>query len=67
MEAGRRLLIVESGEELTAVSVDGFGERIEAPLRPLTGVLARVPGLLGSSLMGDGRVLMVLDVPELIG
>ncbi|MGA0605154.1 chemotaxis protein CheA [Phenylobacterium sp. VNQ135] len=62
-----QVMIVESGEELAAVSVDGFGERIEAPLRPLTGVLARVPGLLGSSLMGDGRVLMVLDVPELIG
>ncbi|MCR5874532.1 chemotaxis protein CheA [Phenylobacterium sp. J426] len=62
-----KVMIVRSGDQLAAVSVDAFGERIEAPLRPLAGVLARVPGLLGSSLLGDGRVLMVLDVPELIG
>jgi two-component system chemotaxis sensor kinase CheA len=62
-----KVMIVRTGDELAAVSVDAFGDRIEAPLRPLAGVLARVPGLLGSSLLGDGRVLMVLDVPELIG
>ncbi|MCR5881121.1 chemotaxis protein CheA [Phenylobacterium sp. J367] len=66
-ERDLKVMIIRSGDELAAVSVDAFGDRIEAPLRPLAGVLARVPGVLGSSLLGDGRVLMVLDIPELIG
>jgi len=62
-----KLIFVRAGEDLTAVVVDQFGERIEAPLRPMTGLLARVPGVSGTTLLGDGRVLMVLDLPELIG
>lgn len=65
--ADLKVMIVRAGDEFAAVSVERFLERIEAPLRPPAGMLARVPGLLGSSLLGDGRVLMVLDVPELIG
>jgi two-component system chemotaxis sensor kinase CheA len=61
------VLIVRAGGELVAVAVDAFGERLESPLRPMTGLLAGAPGLTGATLLGDGRVLMVLDVPELIG
>jgi two-component system chemotaxis sensor kinase CheA len=35
-------------------------------VRPMTGLLSGMPGLLGTALMGDGRVLMVLDLPELM-
>jgi two-component system chemotaxis sensor kinase CheA len=65
--ADLKLIFVRAGEDLVAVAVDRIGERIEAPLRPMTGVLARVPGVSGTTLLGDGRVLMVLDLPELIG
>ena len=61
------VLIVRAGGELAAVAVDSFGERIESPLRPMSGLLAGAPGLAGATLLGDGRVLMVLDIPELIG
>lgn len=66
-QAETRVLIVNAGDDLAAVAVDGFGERIESPLRPMTGLLARAPGVAGTTLLGDGRVLMVLDLPELIG
>ncbi|WP_374471169.1 chemotaxis protein CheA [Phenylobacterium sp.] len=62
-----KLMIVQAGDDVAAVSVDAFGARLEAPLRPMAGLLSRVPGLAGTTLMGDGRVLMVLDMPELIG
>jgi two-component system chemotaxis sensor kinase CheA len=62
-----RLLIVQAGDEPHAIAVDAFGERIEAPLRPMTRLLAGVPGLVGSTLLGDGRVLMVLDLEALVG
>ncbi|RAK57548.1 chemotaxis protein CheA [Phenylobacterium deserti] len=62
-----KLMVVEAGADLAAVAVDDFGERLEAPLRPMDGLLSRLPGMAGATLLGDGRVLMVLDVAELIG
>jgi chemotaxis protein histidine kinase CheA len=32
----------------------------------MTGLLAGMRGMLGHALLGDGRVLMVLNVPELV-
>lgn len=65
-EAELKLIIVQTGEELAAVAVDRFGQRLEAPIRSMAGLLARVPGLAGTTQLGDGRVLMVLDLAELI-
>lgn len=62
-----KLMIVQAGDDLAAVAVDRFGERLEAPLRPMAGMLAKAPGLAGTTLLADGRVLLVLDLPELIG
>ena len=41
--------------------------KIDVLLRPMTGLLATMPGILGTALLGDGRVLMILDLPELVG
>lgn len=62
-----KVLIIQAGEDLAAICVDAFGERLETPLRPMTGLLSRAPGLAGTALMGDGRVLMVLDLEALMG
>ena len=62
-----RVLIVALGDQIVGLAVDGFDGRHEILLRPLSGLLAAMPGLLGGALMGDGRVLMVLDLPGLIG
>ncbi|EJL26225.1 chemotaxis protein CheA [Novosphingobium sp. AP12] len=48
-----------------ALRVDGFGERIDTVLRPPRGILAAAPGVIGSAVLGDGGVLLVLDLPEL--
>jgi two-component system, chemotaxis family, sensor kinase CheA len=62
-----KVLIASVDAESVGIEVDDFGDRIDVLLRPMTGILASVPGILGSALLGDGRVLMVLNVPELIG
>ena len=62
-----RVLVLALGDQFVGLVVDGFDGRHEILLRPLSGLLAAMPGLLGGALMGDGRVLMVLDVPGLIG
>ncbi|AQR72823.1 chemotaxis protein CheA [Sphingomonas sp. LM7] len=60
-----KLLVTRSGGERVALKVDGFAERIDTLVRPSSGILAGVPGVTGSTLLGDGGVLLVLDLPAL--
>ena len=58
---------VRAGPDLVGVAVDGFGERMDVMLRPMAGLLAGIPGYVGTALMGDGSVLMIVDLAGLIG
>ena len=60
-----KVLIVASGDQRVGVEVDGVGERLDVLLRPMSGLLASMRGVLGTALLGDGGVLLVLDLPEL--
>jgi two-component system chemotaxis sensor kinase CheA len=60
------IVIAQLGGELGAVQVDRIGERIDVILKPLDGLLAGLPGLAGSTLLGDGSVLLVLDLAEFV-
>ena len=60
------IVIARLDGELGAVQVDRIGERMDVILKPLEGLLSGVPGLAGSTLLGDGSVLLVLDLGELI-
>jgi two-component system chemotaxis sensor kinase CheA len=48
------------------LEVDKVGERLDIILKPLDGLLAGTPGISGTTLRGDGRVLLVLDIPEML-
>ena len=61
-----RLLVTEADKEPVALQVDGFEQRIDALVRERSGLLSGVPGVMGTALMGDGGVLLVLDLPELV-
>jgi two-component system chemotaxis sensor kinase CheA len=52
--------------QLNAFQVDGFGARLDVMLKPMDGLLAGMRGIAGTTLLGDGRVLIVLDLPELL-
>jgi two-component system chemotaxis sensor kinase CheA len=60
-----KVLIVALGDQRVGVEVDGVGERLDVLLRPMSGLLASMRGVLGTALLGDGGVLLVLDLPEL--
>ena len=60
------VLVVRLGEEAVGLLVDDFHETVEIILKPMTGVLASLSAFAGSALMGDGSVLLVLDVKELL-
>ncbi|MBK3404762.1 chemotaxis protein CheA [Methylorubrum populi] len=55
------LLVVRAAGETVALEVDRFEERIDAIVRPPSGLVGAMPGVGGTTLLGDGRVLLVLD------
>jgi two-component system chemotaxis sensor kinase CheA len=62
--AGANVLIVSVGGQLGGLEVDRLGERLDVMLKAPEGILAGIPGIDGTTLLGDGRVLIVLDLGE---
>jgi len=60
------VVVVSIGAELGSLEVDRLGERIDVMLKPMDGLLSGMPGVAGTTLLGDGRVLIVLDLQELL-
>lgn len=60
------VVIAEAGGQLGGLEVDRLGERMDVMLKPMQGLLAGTPGIAGTTLLGDGRVLIVLDLHELL-
>ena len=59
------VMVVDRASQAVGVAVERVGERIEAPVRPASGLLSSLPGLQGTLVEGDGQVLMVLDLEAL--
>jgi two-component system chemotaxis sensor kinase CheA len=62
----RTLLITEVAGKIAAFEVDAIGDRLEAVLKPMQGLLSNARGYAGTTLLGDGRVLLVLDLKEIL-
>jgi two-component system chemotaxis sensor kinase CheA len=62
-----KVLIIQSGAERIGIAVDTIAERVETLTRPLAGLLQGMTGIAGTTLLGDGKVLLVLNLEELIG
>jgi two-component system chemotaxis sensor kinase CheA len=61
----RTLVIVENGRGHAGIAVDRLEGQEQTVFRPLTGVVAGARGLAGSTLLGDGRIALVVDVASL--
>ncbi|MDR3496559.1 MAG: chemotaxis protein CheA [Ancalomicrobiaceae bacterium] len=46
--------------------IDDFREGMDILLKPLEGIVAGIKGFAGTALLGDGRVLLILDLKELL-
>jgi two-component system chemotaxis sensor kinase CheA len=64
--ADARIVVVTVAGQTGAIEVDGFGERMDVMLKPMEGLLAGTSGVAGTTLLGDGRVLILLDLQELL-
>jgi two-component system chemotaxis sensor kinase CheA len=60
------LIVAESAGKTAALEVDAIGDRLDIVLKPMQGLLAGAKGYAGTTLLGDGRVLLVLDLKELL-
>lgn len=61
------LVVTSVAGELSAFEVDDVREALDVMLSPLDGLLAGLPGIAGATLLGDGQVLIVLDLHDLAG
>ena len=60
------LLLVRSGDLRAAVAVDQVVGSREIVVKSGGPQLASVPGIFGATIMGDGRVVVILDVAPLV-
>jgi two-component system, chemotaxis family, sensor kinase CheA len=60
------VLVCRVGQDTLGVIVDGFDSTIDILLRPLDGVLANMHQYAGSALLGDGTVLLILNLTEMM-
>ncbi|MFZ0266123.1 chemotaxis protein CheA [Caulobacter sp.] len=65
-KAAERVIVARVQDELVGFAVDAIIDRMDAAVRPMSGLLAGAPGVLGTTLLSDGAVLMILDLAELI-
>ena len=61
-----KVVIASAAGQIGAIEVDRLGERMDVMLTPMEGLLNGMKGVSGTTLLGDGRVLIVLDVEEIL-
>jgi chemosensory pili system protein ChpA (sensor histidine kinase/response regulator) len=60
------LLMVRAGDLRVALRVDSLLGGREIVVKPVGPQLARIPGVFGATILGDGAVVVILDVSALL-
>ncbi|MFC7302013.1 response regulator [Cognatiluteimonas weifangensis] len=60
------LLLIRSGDLRAAVAVDQVLGNREIVVKPVGPQVASIPGIFGATIMGDGNVVVILDVAPLV-
>jgi two-component system chemotaxis sensor kinase CheA len=64
--AARLFVVMEAAGRIAAFEIDAIRDRLDVVLKPMQGLLANARGYAGTTLLGDGQVLLVLDVKEIL-
>jgi two-component system chemotaxis sensor kinase CheA len=64
--ADATVVVASSGGVLGGLEVDRLGARMDVMLKPTPGLLSGIPEIAGTSVLGDGGVLLVLDIKEVL-
>jgi len=65
-EESLSLLMVATGDQRAAVRVVDIQGHREVVLKPVGPQISSIPGILGGTIMGDGQVVVLLDMAPLI-
>ncbi|MCD6574370.1 chemotaxis protein CheA [Candidatus Aerophobetes bacterium] len=60
------VVIVHGGGKNLGLIVDALHQQEEIVIKPLEGIVADIPGIAGATVLGDGKVIPILDPTELI-
>jgi chemosensory pili system protein ChpA (sensor histidine kinase/response regulator) len=60
------LVLIRAGENSTALLMDSLEGSREIVVKTLGPHIASVPGVTGATILGDGRVIMILDAGTLV-
>lgn len=64
--AREQIVVLKNGNATAGLAVDALLGGMQAVVKPLGSGLPAVPGISGSTILGNGRVALILDVPNLI-
>jgi two-component system chemotaxis sensor kinase CheA len=59
-------VVAATGGQQAGLEVERLGTRMDVMLKPVDGLLAGLPGIAGTTLLSDGRVLLVLDLQDIL-
>ena len=59
------VVVVGEGAKKAGLIVDGLLGQQEAVIKPLTGILKKIQGISGATVLSTGRVAPILDIPSL--
>lgn len=62
----RYVVVVRSGRTELGLVVDRLIGEQEVVIKSIGGVLGEVDGIAGATILGDGRVSMIVDVPKVV-
>ena len=60
------VVVVRLGERLIGLAVDALRELQEVTAKSLGTYMGEIKGIAGVSILGDGQVVLILDVPTLV-
>jgi two-component system chemotaxis sensor kinase CheA len=60
------IVVVGLAQQRLGIVVDSMLGQKEVVIKSLGGYLGTVPGIAGSTILGDGRVIMIIDVGEMM-
>ncbi|BDU75529.1 chemotaxis protein CheA [Mesoterricola sediminis] len=64
--ARERVVVVQFGETRAGIVVDRLLGEFQTVIKPLGSLFQHLRGVGGSTILGSGKVALVLDVPELV-
>jgi two-component system chemotaxis sensor kinase CheA len=60
------VVIVQHGDGQAGIAVDVLYGASQAVIKPLGELFEGLPGIAGSTILGNGRIALILDVPSLL-